>query len=161
MSLKADFKNALSSWASGVSVVTTDCEGMLYGVTVSSFSSVSLDPPLILVCLANSNQLPGMVKRSEKFAVSLLAQDQMEASNYFAISGRDPTPGFTEIPGEWSASKMPVIAGCMAYVCCELHEAAVAGDHTILIGRVVEAVAREDKTPLLYFRRGYRSLSLE
>ena len=68
MSLQDDFKGALASWASGVSVVTTNADGMLYGLTVSSFTSLSLDPPLVLVCLANANRLPAMILDAGGFA---------------------------------------------------------------------------------------------
>ena len=84
MALTDDFKNALSGWASGVSVVTTRDAGLAYGLTVSSFTSVSLDPPVVLVCLGHGNRLHEMIASSKRFAVSLLARDQEAASNHFA-----------------------------------------------------------------------------
>ena len=93
MAASADeFKQVMSRWASGVSVVTTNDDGMLYGLTVSSFSSVSLDPPLIMVCLNRSNRIVEMIERSGKFAVSILGTHQEAASNYFARPRREPTP---------------------------------------------------------------------
>ncbi len=158
MTIAQDFKGALSSWASGVSVVTTASGGMLYGLTVSSFSSLSLDPPLVLVCLNNTNRMPAMIEEAGGFAVSILAKGQENASAYFARTGRTPTPDFAEIEGEYTANGQPVVKGALAYVVCSLHETISQGDHTIVIGAVLEAASREDGEPLVYWRRGYRGL---
>jgi flavin reductase (DIM6/NTAB) family NADH-FMN oxidoreductase RutF len=155
----ASFRDALSRWASGVSVVTVNDHGMLYGATVSSFTSVSLDPPLVLVCIANTNRLPAMVGASGGFAVSILAEDQQAASAYFARPGRLPTPDFTEIEGEWTPSGQPVIRGALAWVTCQLHAQIPQGDHTLLIGMVDGVGGESGKKPLLYWSRGYRSVS--
>lgn len=155
-----DFKGALGSWASGVTVVTTELDGLVYGITVSSFSSLSIDPLLILVSLADSNHLPGMIKKSQKFAVSILASDQQDISAYFAKSGRDPQPAF-ETPVQmrpWFTGS-PVIEGAIAHLDCELDQAIQGGDHTIALGRVVGADFDATKQPLVYFRRAYRSVS--
>ncbi|MGM0576885.1 MAG: flavin reductase family protein [Myxococcota bacterium] len=157
-SLQSDFKDAMATWASGVSVVTTRVEGLLYGLTVSSLASVSLDPPLVSVSLGNDNRLWRMIERSGAFAASILARDQEDVSNHFAVSGREPSRDFVEIGGGWAATGMPVIEGATGYVSCELHDLVPAGDHTIVIGRVVEADSRDDKDPLLYYRRGYRGV---
>ena len=154
MSIEQDFKEALSSWASGVSVVTTKARGFLYGLTVSSFTSVSLDPPLVLVCLSNRNRLPLMIQDSEQFGVSILRHDQEEASAYFAKSGREPTEDFVEIDGLWTESGVPVVQGAAAYVACRVREAIEQGDHTVIIGEVIEARSDADAKPLVYFKRG-------
>lgn len=159
MSHGADgFKEVLSRWASGVSVVTTNDEGMLYGLTVSSFSSLSLDPPLVLVCLGNANRILSMIETSGDFAISILSSGQVSASNYFARTGRLPTPDFTEIEGEWTPSGQPVVKGSLAWVVCSLHAMVAQGDHTIVIGRVVDSAVREHGEPLLYYNRGYHVL---
>lgn len=154
----AEFRSVLSQWASGVSVVTSNDEGMLYGVTVSSFSALSLDPPLVLVCLANTNRIVSMIEQSGGFAVSILASDQIAASNYFARAGRLPTPSFTEIAGEWSPMGQPVVSGAMAFMTCALHALLPQGDHTIVIGRVIDTRINEGKEPLLYWSRSYRRI---
>ncbi|MCY3602939.1 MAG: flavin reductase, partial [Chloroflexi bacterium] len=82
------FKDALASWASGVTVLTTEHEGQVYGITASSFSTLSMDPLLVLVCIQNGNHLERMVPASGKFAVSVLATGQDDVSNHFAVSGR-------------------------------------------------------------------------
>lgn len=159
MSLEQGFKDALACWASGVCVITTrNVDGLMYGLTVSSFSSVSLDPPLILACIDNRNRFPGMVRESGGFAVSMLHTGQEAASNYFARSGREPTSDFVEIDGEETEMGQPVIAGSMAWLACELHSAEVVGDHTVVIGRVVETFAGEGD-PLVYYRRAYRTVT--
>lgn len=156
--LRASFREALSLWPSGVAVVTTQVDGLCYGLTVSSFSSVSLDPPLIMVCIANENRLPEMVGRSGGFAVSVLGADQEAASRYFARSGRVPTDSFTEIEGEWTEAGQPAVRGALATLVCALHAAHPEGDHTLLVGRVRHCVSREGP-PLVYHRRAYRRIS--
>ena len=142
-------------------VTVKDTEAMLYGLTVSSFSSVSLDPPLVSVCIDNGNRFPSMVESCGRFAVSILGAEQQEASNYFARSGRLPTSGFTEIEGEWTPGGLPIVKGALAWLGCEVFQAVPAGDHTILLGRVVEthATAVEEPAPLLYYRRGYGTVT--
>ena len=154
-----EFKTALSRWASGVSVVTTNDDGMLYGITVSSFSSLSLDPPLVLVCLSNSNRIVEMIDNCKQFAVSILSTEQETASNYFARPGRLPTEDFTEIEGEWTGVGVPVVKGSLAWLACRLHLQVREGDHTIVIGEVEKTGGTGEGQPLLYFDRAYRSLT--
>jgi flavin reductase (DIM6/NTAB) family NADH-FMN oxidoreductase RutF len=159
-----DFKGALGSWAAGVTVVTTrdrDAD-MVYGITVSSFSSLSIDPLLVLVCLADSNRLPRMIEKSGRFAVSILAEGQEKISGYFAVSGREPSDKFEDDIGTIEAETgSPIIDGALAHLDCELDRAIPGGDHTIVIGRVVSAKSNPERKPLIYYRRGYRSLILD
>jgi flavin reductase (NADH) len=152
-----DFKDALASWASGVSVVSTRAGELSYGLTVSSFTSLSFDPPLVLVCVGNKNRLPMMIRESRRFAVSLLAAGQDAASSYFARSGREPTPTLG-MPEELTDSGMPAVADASAVLACDLHDQLVVGDHTIVVGLVTEARARAEREPLVYHRRRYRTL---
>jgi flavin reductase (DIM6/NTAB) family NADH-FMN oxidoreductase RutF len=156
-----DFKGALGAWASGVTVVTTKAEGLVYGITVSSFSSLSMDPLLIIVCLANSNKLPAMVEASRHFAVSILAEGQDSIASFFATSKREPVPEFEEIGTiEWKTGS-PIIDGAIAHLDCEVQELLPGGDHTIAVGRVVGAASKPELNPLMYFRRAYRTLNLD
>lgn len=159
MDLNDRFKETLSSWASGVSVVTTREDDLLYGLTVSSFASVSLDPPLVSICISNGNRAAGMIEGSGWFAVAVLSSEQEDASNYFARRGREPTEGFVEIDGTWTESGLPIVKDAMAWVVCDVHQAVPAGDHTLFIGAVREAGADPTREPLLYWRRGYRRLA--
>ncbi len=157
-----DFKGALGSWASGVTVVTTRLDDLVYGITVSSFSSLSMDPRLILVSLQDSNHLPHMIRKSKHFGVSILAVGQEEVSSYFSTSGRNPEAAFgPEIHVQVMETGSPLITGAIARIDCELEEAFPGGDHTIAIGRVVGATFDSEKLPLMYFRRAYRSLNME
>ncbi len=153
-----EFKDALASWATGVTVVTTESEGLLYGLTVSSFSSLSLEPPLVLVCLSHRNRLVDMIRTSGRFAVSILGREQEEASDYFATPGREPTPGFVKIPGAWTPDRLPIVEDAIGWVACEVHELSEQGDHTIVVGRVTAAAADPEGRPLLYHRRAYHGL---
>ena len=157
-----DFRGAVGSWAARVAVVTTRHEDLVYGLTVSSFASLSVDPLLVLVCLANTNRIPGMIRDSGRFAISMLADDQEEVSRYFASSGREPALDFEGEFGtiEWHTGS-PIIDGAIAHLDCELHELLPGGDHTIAVGRVLGAAFDAGRKPLVYFRRGYRQVVLE
>lgn len=151
-------KDAMAAWASGVAVIATRAGEQVYGLTVSSFTSLSLDPPLVLACVASTNRLLAMVRDARQFAISLLGADQHEASAALARSGRTPAASLG-VDEDATARGLPVVADALAHLCCDLHDALAVGDHTILIGRVVHATARPDGAPLVYHRRGYRALS--
>ena len=156
-----DFKGALASWAAGVTVVTTRHGKMVYGLTVSSFSSLSLEPRMIMVCFANSNHIVQMVQESRAFAVSILSEDQAEIANWFSRSGRDPVEAYAEFTTiEWHTGS-PIIAGAVAHLDCELESLIPGGDHSIALGRVVGANFDATLKPLMYYRRGYRKLILD
>ena len=159
MELQQSFKNALSCWASGVTVVAVrDANGLAYGLTVSSFSSVSMDPLLILVCLNNNNRAPDMIKEAGGFAVSVLAKGQEDASNYFARSGREPAAEL-EVATEPAKNGHPLVSGASATLSCTVHDMIVQGTHTIVIGRVDDCQGDGAVDPLIYFRRAYRTVS--
>jgi flavin reductase (DIM6/NTAB) family NADH-FMN oxidoreductase RutF len=123
-------------------------------MTVSAFSSLSLDPPLILVSLANSAATCDAMLQADGFAVHILEDDQSELSNRFATPG-ERFDGLMWTPGPYGA---PLLHGGVARIVCERHATADGGDHTILIGRVVQVDAQAGE-PLLYYRGGYRSLA--
>jgi 3-hydroxy-9,10-secoandrosta-1,3,5(10)-triene-9,17-dione monooxygenase reductase component len=156
-----DFKAALGSWATGVTVVTARQDEQVFGLTVSSFSSVSLDPPLVLFCVSSGHRLVDMIRASGGFSVSLLAADQEATSNACARSGREPGPTIEGVeiePG--CADGAPVVAGALASLRCALHGVHEGGDHDIVLGRVIAAEAPDGaRGPLLYWRRGYRLLA--
>jgi flavin reductase (DIM6/NTAB) family NADH-FMN oxidoreductase RutF len=152
------FRQALGNWGTGVTIVATSgTDGKPYGLTVSSFTSVSLDPPLILVCL--DNRISGLqaFKDSGKFGVSVLGEDQAELSTLFAKkdSVRPAELYFTGKTG------VPLITGSVVGIECKNFAMYAGGDHQILVGEV-EAVefgsATEGKGPLLYFRGKYGKL---
>lgn len=158
VSSSAEFKEAMGSWPSGVCVAAARADGLVYGLTVSSLSSLSLEPPLVSICLAAHNRLTGMIQASNGFSISILADDQEDVSNSFARPGRVPTSDFEPALAEWTRAGLPVVKDAVVQLGCALHAVVAQGDHFIVIGRVTEATTRRDRRPLLYFRRRYRVL---
>jgi flavin reductase (DIM6/NTAB) family NADH-FMN oxidoreductase RutF len=155
------FKGALGRFASGVTVVTVHSGNGDYGMTASAFSSVSLQPPLVLVCVKKGNHTHGLIESSGSFGVNLLAEDQKGISNRFAGWGDKPQDHFDDLgDARGEASGAPLIAGSMAWLDCTLHAALDGGDHTIFLGEV-QGIAlhgeRDDLRPLLYFAGKYRA----
>ena len=150
----AEFKAAMSHFASGVTIVTTEHEGRRYGMTVASFASLSLRPPLVLVCIEKSVKTHDAIIASGQFGVSILGSDQTEISNRFASRSDDK---FADTQVTTGALGLPLIGGALTTLECRVREQLAGGDHTIFVGEVAEAETREG-SPLLYFRSGYRSL---
>jgi flavin reductase (DIM6/NTAB) family NADH-FMN oxidoreductase RutF len=151
----AGFKLAMSHFASGVTVVTTEHEGARYGMTVSAFSSVSLHPPLVLICIEKSVKSHDAIANAKKFGVSILASGQADVSNRFASRRDDKFEGVAVRTGELG---VPLIDGAVCTLECRLHTSLPGGDHTIFVGEVVDAQSHES-APLVYFRSGYRELT--
>lgn len=153
---KADFRRALGHFAAGVTVVTSKfADGELGGITVTAFSSLSLDPPLVLVCIDKRARMHDRLEKGGNFAVNILADDQEVVARRFASSDPDP---FREIGYSPGLSGAPVIHGALAAVECRIVERLPGGDHTIIIGEVEATQVRAGK-PLLYFRGGYGLLA--
>ena len=150
-----DFRKVLSHFASGVTVITTsDSDGRPTGLTASAFTSVSLDPPLILVCVAHKSQsYPAMVERG-RFAVNFLRREQEDISRRFATTRLDKFDG---VPHRISALGLPVLTEALGHVECVIVNTHIEGDHTVFIGRV-DACDTADGMPLLYYRGKYESL---
>jgi len=150
----AQFKLAMSHFASGVTVVTTEHEGKPFGMTVASFASLSLHPPLVLVCVEKSVKTHEAIAASGKFGVSILSREQTDISAKFAARSDDKFTGVEVSRGELG---VPLIAGALTTLECSLRNTLPGGDHTIFVGEVVGAETR-DGAPLLYFRSGYREM---
>lgn len=151
------FRQALAQFASGVTVVATlDAEERPQGLTVSAFCSVSLDPPLVLVCVDNRSETHAGFVRSRLFGVSVLAEHQQDISQRFATLGPDKNL-FPFVPGQSGA---PLVPGALAQLECRLHAAHEAGDHRIYVGEVVRVEVQPGR-PLLYHATGYRRLAPE
>lgn len=152
-----DFRSALGAFATGVTVVTTmNEEGRGYGMTVNAFSSVSLDPPLVLVCAISGNSGSEEIAQNGRFAVNILAIDQEPISRYF--SSRDRPRGrdaFREVEHRIGAGGSPLIEGVAAHLDCRLAESHTAGDHVIFIGEVLDIEVTADREPLLFHGGGY------
>lgn len=151
---EAQFKSAMSQFASGVTVVTTEHEGKDYGMTVASFASLSLRPPLVVVCIEKSVKTHDAIAAAGRFGVSILAHAQTAISNRFASKIEDKFEGIDVVRG---ALDVPLIDGAICALECRVHQQLPGGDHTIFVGEVVDA-RTGDGAPLVYFRSGYRAL---
>jgi flavin reductase (DIM6/NTAB) family NADH-FMN oxidoreductase RutF len=158
MSITAgEFKSTLARWPSGVSVVTARQGERLTGMTVSAFCSVSLSPPLILICAANTSETCAMIQGCGRFAVNVLASAQREISQRFA----DPElegQRFDDLEFHFGKSGMPILAQVAASLECKLVHNSVQGDHHVLIGEV-EHAEHNDRSPLLFHRGKYHELA--
>ena len=151
----ARFKEAMSHFASGVTVVTTEHDGTPYGMTVASFASLSLHPPLVLVCIERSVKTHDAIRSAGHFGVSILAQPQADVSGRFASKSDDKFSGITTREGKHG---MPLIDGAICTLECRVHSELPGGDHTIFVGEVLDS-STSDGAPLVYYRSSYREIT--
>ncbi len=152
----AQFKEAMGRFATGVTIVTALEEGLPVGFTCQSFVSLSLDPPLVALAPAKSSTSWPRIARAGSFCVNVLSEGQADVCRNFAVSGGDKFVGVS-----WHSASLggaPVIEGSLAWVDCELELVHDAGDHELVIGRVLELGLGEG-SPLLYYRSGFGQLS--
>ncbi len=149
------FRDVLGRFASGVTVVTATSAGDPVGMTCQSFSSVSLDPPLVLFVPARTSRAWPLMQRAGKFCVNFLAADQAELSNTMASRGVDKFAGVPWQPSPVTGS--PVLEGSLGYVDCTIHAVHEAGDHYVVVGRVLDLATAQDDEPLLFFQGQYRT----
>lgn len=153
----ASLREVMSAYPTGVTIVAA-CEesGAPYGLTVNSFTSVSLDPPLVLVCIGHSSTSHERLVASPTFSVNVLSAEQGDVAARFA---REPSVGrFEDVDWEPGASGCPVFPGAVASLECAVHEVLSGGDHSILVGRVSRS--RLADRPALVFHRGRMSSTL-
>lgn len=152
-------KNTMSTWASGITVVTTLDEQRLHAMTASSFTSVSMDPPLILVCVGKKKRTHQILLDQKAFGVVVLAVEQEEISN-LAAGFRGSEGNY--LPGiEWEMrSGVPILKECLSWMSCSLYSTCDGGDHTIFIGKVEDTGVVSEQPPLVWYSRGYRKLSI-
>jgi flavin reductase (DIM6/NTAB) family NADH-FMN oxidoreductase RutF len=147
-----EFRNTLGRFATGITVITTRQHGKVIGMTANAFISVSLEPPLILVSVDRKAHMHQALLQAERYAVSMLAEDQQSLRNHFAGRNNDHTAIRFE-----ERLEMPVVADCIAYIVAKIVEAHPAGDHTLFIGEV-EFLEHRPGNPLLYYSGQYRHL---
>lgn len=147
------FRDVLGRFATGVTVVTAMSDDEPVGMTCQSFSSVSLEPPLVLFCPAKTSRTWPRIQRTGRFCVNLLAHDQSDVSNRMASRGVDKFTAVSWRPS--GATGSPVLDGILGYVDCTVHAVHEAGDHYIVIGRVEELEATDEPQPLLFFQGRY------
>ena len=157
----ASFRRIVGNFATGVTVVTTANDGYLHGVTANSFTSVSLDPMLLLVCVDKAAHAHAELLRCTSFGINILAAGQREISNLFAKPAQPEKDRLRGGVGfRYGESGCPLIEGAVAHLECLPHAEVDAGDHTVFIGRVLHGSLEQDGfEPLLYYRGSYRSIA--
>jgi flavin reductase (DIM6/NTAB) family NADH-FMN oxidoreductase RutF len=151
------FRNALGCFPTGVAVVTSLTEdGAPLGVTISSFTSVSLTPPLILFCLDDKNSWVSAFRQTGYFAVNVLSDQQQDLSQRFA-SRADRR--WDDVAFDRWQSGVPILSDCLANLECRISAIHDGGDHRVFVGEVLRLASRTDGTPLVYWRGAYAELS--
>lgn len=146
-------------FVTGVTVITTGTEGNADGTTVNSFTSVSLDPPLVLFCIHEQSRLRESLRTSGRFAVNFLARRQERLARKFA--GRQ-TANFDQVGYHHSAGGVPIISEALAFLACDIVNEFPGGDHTIVVGEVVElGIPRPRQEPLIFYAGSFDALEQE
>jgi flavin reductase (DIM6/NTAB) family NADH-FMN oxidoreductase RutF len=153
------FRHFMRRYATGVTVVTSQAGDVQHGMTANSVTTLSLDPPSYLICVAKSARLHPVVEESRKFCVNLLAADQAEVSATFAKT--DLTDDERWVTADWRESELGprLIDGCTGYAECKVTASYDGGTHTIYIGEVLRLELGEDKAPLIFYGGTYRHLA--
>lgn len=154
-----EFRRAMGCFATGVTVITVEYEGQVQGMTATAFSSVSLDPLLVLVCVDQTARTHAHLHARKRFGINVLSEQQGRISKHYAQADRDPARSEQEVGAKFGRTQhgTPVMHGALAYLECRLQSAQDAGDHTIFIAEVEDVVVRGGK-PLLYFQSDYRAI---
>ena len=156
------FRRAMGCFATGVTVITVDYEGAVQGMTANAFTSVSLDPLLVLVCVAHEARTHAHLQTRKRFGINVLSEHQRAVSEHYAQPDRDPALAEPEAGAKFdrTAHGTPVLHGALAYLECRLQSAQDAGDHTIFIAEVEDVLVHTGK-PLLYFQSSYHAMGPE
>ncbi|MYA86116.1 MAG: flavin reductase family protein [Acidimicrobiaceae bacterium] len=152
-----EFRRVLGHYPTGVTVVTATCPGGPEGLTIGSFTSVSLDPPLVSFCPGHDSDSWARMRAVGSFCVNVLADDQADLSSTFASRAGDK---FREVTTRVEATGAPVIEGCLAWIDCRVETVHTAGDHDIVVGRVValgtaDGASESASGPLVFLKGGY------
>ena len=154
---KDEFRGGMARWATGVTIVTTlDQDGSLHGMTANSFTSISLAPPLALVCVDFRTHTHNFIKSLGAFGVNILRHEQEEVGSYFARKPQDRIG--TPFKHHMSEMGLPIIEGSMAFFGCRVVDSHIHGDHTVYIGSVDEMSLGEKGSPLLYYESRFTQL---
>jgi flavin reductase (DIM6/NTAB) family NADH-FMN oxidoreductase RutF len=155
-----EFRNALGQFATGVAVVTVEREpGSVFGMTANAFTSVSLNPMLILVCVEERAKILPLLHKHKRFGISVLKQDQQALSEYFAQAEQSAEAEHRlALRYRWTTEGVPVLEDTVVQLSCSVTTTQVAGDHTIIVGKVEDAEIQGGE-PLLFFRGEYRHIA--
>ena len=153
---KNELRQVMGHFATGVTIITTiSKEGTPYGLTANAFTSVSLEPPLLLISVDKKAESYPFFEESKVFTINILRDHQEAMSRKFAVSGGNKFEGVAYRRG---ANGVPILDDTIAHLECRLYAAYDGGDHTLYLGEILEAETREGK-PLLFYRGGYRAIS--
>jgi flavin reductase (DIM6/NTAB) family NADH-FMN oxidoreductase RutF len=157
-----EFRSAMASFATGVTILTLDLDGEVHGMTANAFASVSLDPLLVLVCVDHKTKTRAHLHAKKRFGINVLSEHQRAISEYYARPERTHERAEEEAGARFERAKhgTPMLCGAIAYLECRLHSAQEAGDHTIFIAEIEDVVLREGE-PLLFFRGKYQKVGEE
>ncbi len=159
MTLDAEqLRTAMRAWTSGVAIVTAAYDGEQHGMTVSSFTSISLDPPMIVVSLQTSSRTHDLVSRAKAFGVSILAAGQQALSERFANRPAGTHHRLEGVETETGVTGTPLIKGALAWLDCRVAQEVPVGMNTLFIGEVVAVRGDDRESPLVYHDRSYRRL---
>ncbi len=162
MAINSDqFREVVGRFTTGVAIVTTRLGNEVRGMTVNSFTSLSLEPPLVLFCADLNSDTNGLVEKSGIFAVNILGQGQEALSKRFAEDTSPKGNRFDSVPWYVEATGAPILEGCLAYLDCVVASRYEAGDHVIWIGAVERGDIRNSGLPLVFFGSSYRGLKGE
>jgi flavin reductase (DIM6/NTAB) family NADH-FMN oxidoreductase RutF len=150
---------AMRAWPAGVTVVTAAYEERMHGMTVNSFTSISLEPPMITVSLQASTRTHELVSKSRAFGLTILSEEQAHISDLFAGRRPDIQDRFANVQTEFLITGSPFIVGGLAWMDCRVMQTYEAGQNTLFIAEVVAARGTGEGHPLIYHNRQYRGLS--
>jgi len=153
-----ELRSVFRQWASGVTVVTASLDGALHGMTVSSFSSVSLEPPLISVNIERRTRTFSLMSEAGAFAISILANDQQDLAQHFGGGIPDTEERLDGLSYQLGPLGSPLLEGCLASMECRVQASLPAGTHSIFVGEVTTWKIQRGKLPLVYWQRDYQDL---
>lgn len=155
---KNELRRVMGHFATGVTIITTvSASGQMHGLTANAFTSVSLEPPLLLISVDKKAESYPCFEQSKVFTVNILSDSQEALSRKFAVTGTG-SDKFTGVAFRAGGNGAPIILGAIAHIECRLYASYEGGDHTLFLGEILEAETREGK-PLLFYRGGYRGIS--
>ncbi len=151
-------RSIMRAWTAGVTIVAAAYEGEQHGMTVNSFTSVSLDPPLIIISLQDSSRTRQLVSRAGTFGVTILSEEQRELSERFAGRTPDSADRMAGLEFETLVTGAPLLAGGLAHLDCRVQQSLAVGQNTLFIAEVVAARGSGEGRPLVYHNRRYHRL---
>lgn len=152
-----ELKEILRRYPTGVTVVTSVLEGKPWGGTMNSFTSVSLNPPLVALFVMDNSRTTSAIQKTEKFIVNIMKHDQGDQSMQFANDGMEDK--FKGVTYTKNKDGIPILDNCLGYIECDLYQTQKIADHYMFVGRVTKATVVKDEEALVYYKRAFRSFA--